>query len=222
MLTTMEKPSIFPLPNGPYVFKDPTTVSACRILADAKRKPIVNQPYIALCRCGGSKTKPFCDGSHLTNGFRSEKTADSTGDKRDDYVGTGIVIHDNRGICTHSGQCTSRLASVFREDDEPWIDPNGAKTRQIVETIKKCPSGALSYTVDAVEHRDQDRPPKLVVSKNGPYCIEGGIELLGADFGDGASREHYCLCRCGASKNKPFCDGTHWEISFDDAATKRE
>lgn len=219
-MAASENPSIFPLPNGPYVFKDPTTVSPCGILADSERKPIENQPYVALCRCGGSKTKPFCDGSHLTNGFRSEKSADRTPDKRDDYAGRQIVIHDNRGICAHSGECTSRLATVFRDDDEPWIDADGAQSRQIIATIQKCPSGALSYSVENVEHADQDRPPNLVVSKNGPYCIEGGIELIGSEFADGASREHYCLCRCGASKNKPFCDGSHWDVNFDDSTSK--
>jgi CDGSH-type Zn-finger protein len=215
--TSKRKPSIQPLPNGPYVFRDPTTVSPCRILESSKRARIVNQPYVALCRCGGSRTKPFCDGSHLTNGFRSEKAADRTPDRRDDYVGRRIVLHDNRGICSHAGHCTSRLPSVYREDAEPWIAPDGATARRVVESVRRCPSGALSCSIDGVEHRDENRPPRVIVSKDGPYQIEGGIELLGADFGEGASREHYCLCRCGASKNKPFCDGRHWEVKFRDA-----
>jgi len=212
------KPTIYALPNGPYVFKDPTTVSPCRILENSKRKPIVNEPYVALCRCGASKSKPFCDGSHLANGFRSEKSADRAPDERDDYVGKAIRIHDNRGICSHAGHCTSRLPNVFREDAEPWIDPDGARTRLVVDVIKRCPSGALSYSVKGVEHDDQNRPPRVVVSKDGPYQVEGGIELLGAVFGAGASHEHYCLCRCGASKNKPFCDGSHWDVKFRDSA----
>jgi CDGSH-type Zn-finger protein len=211
------KPSIFPLPNGPYVFKDPSTVSPCGSLADARRKAIPNQPYVALCRCGGSKSKPFCDGSHLANGFRSDKAPDRTPDRREDYRAGDLTIHDNRGLCAHAGHCTARLAAVFREDDEPWIDPAGAKAKAVVDTIKRCPSGALSWSVKGVEARDAKRPPRVVVSKDGPYCIEGGIELLGAEFGAGASREHYCLCRCGASKNKPFCDGSHWDVKFDDS-----
>ncbi len=213
-----QKPSIYPLPNGPYIYKDPARMSPCENLVGAKGKPIANQPYVALCRCGGSKTKPFCDGTHLANGFRSEKAVDRTPDKRDDYAGKEIVLHDNRGICAHAGHCTARLAAVFRGGEEPWIDPNGAKARKIIEAVKRCPSGALSYSIKTVEHRDQKRPPKVVVSKNGPYCIEGGIELPGAEFGEGASREHYCLCRCGASKNKPFCDGSHWRVKFRDSA----
>ena len=74
----------------------------------------------------------------------------------------------------------------------------------------------MSHSIDEKEHRDQDRKPMVTVSKNGPYFVIGGIELLEESFGEGASKEHYTLCRCGASKNKPFCDGTHWEIKFKD------
>ena len=56
----------------------------------------------------------------------------------------------------------------------------------------------------------------IMVSKDGPYRITGGIELKDESMGEGASREHYTLCRCGGSKNKPFCDGTHWYIKFKD------
>jgi CDGSH-type Zn-finger protein len=54
----------------------------------------------------------------------------------------------------------------------------------------------------------------VTVTPNGPYEVQGGVRLEGAEFGAGASREHYCLCRCGASHNKPFCDGSHWEVGF--------
>jgi hypothetical protein len=87
---------------------------------------------------------------------------------------------------------------------------------KIIETIRKCPSGALSYSIDGVEYRDdKTRTPKVAVSKNGPYLVTGGIELAGVEnWAEGASKEHYTLCRCGASKNKPFCDGMHLGIKF--------
>ena len=77
----------------------------------------------------------------------------------------------------------------------------------------------MSYSIDGVEYRNQnDRKPMVTVSKNGPYVISGGIELIGDNiqFGEVASKEHYTLCRCGASANKPFCDGTHNVINFKD------
>lgn len=101
---------------------------------------------------------------------------------------------------------------------KPWINPDGATVEDIIETIEKCPSGALSYSLDGVENRDQDdRKPMVMVSQNGPYIMTGGIELIDEEqFGQGASKEHYTLCRCSVSKNKPFCDGLHRDINFRD------
>ncbi|MEE8054712.1 MAG: CDGSH iron-sulfur domain-containing protein [Gammaproteobacteria bacterium] len=211
-----EKPKIACLPNGPYYLLNDMTPKAIPNIQTSKGGPCSTITGVALCRCGGSNNKPFCDGTHGKNGFTDEKLADGSLDKRANYVGKRITIHDNRGICAHAGYCTDNLASVFKLKEEPWIDPDGAAVKEIIETIKRCPSGALSYTVDNVEHRDQDREPMVTVTKDGPYAITGGIELLEQPLGEGASIEHYTLCRCGGSKNKPFCDGTHWSIKFQD------
>jgi hypothetical protein len=82
--------------------------------------------------------------------------------------------------------------------------------------IQECPSGALSYSIDGVEHRDQDREPTIFVAPNGPYVVTGGPDLPDTTMAEGASMEHFTLCRCGKSKNKPFCDGTHWSVEFTD------
>ncbi len=106
---------------------------------------------------------------------------------------------------------------MFRRDQRPWIDPDVADVDAIIEIVKKCPSGALSYSIDDIEYRDQDRKPMVTTSRNGPYLVTGGVELAGVDnWGQGASKEHYALCRCGKSNNKPFCDGTHLAIKFKD------
>ncbi len=99
---------------------------------------------------------------------------------------------------------------------KPWIDADGAGVDAIIETIRACPSGALSYTVGGEEHRDRDAAPAIRLMKNGPYMVSGGIALEDVDFGEGASREHFTLCRCGASRNKPFCDGSHSRVGFVD------
>jgi CDGSH-type Zn-finger protein len=171
---------------------------------------------VALCRCGASKNKPFCDGTHGAIGFKGTNTADPAKNKRNAYAGKRITIFDNRGICSHAGHCTDGLKSVFRMHEEPWIDPDGAKVEEIVATIRKCPSGALSYALDGAEAQPPQREPMITVTADGPYEVAGGVELLGVKFGDGASQEHYTLCRCGASKNKPFCDGSHWTAEFHD------
>jgi Iron-binding zinc finger CDGSH type len=86
----------------------------------------------------------------------------------------------------------------------------------IVETIRTCPSGALSYSLDGVEQRAQPQAAAIIVAKDGPYAVVGNVRLIGESWGVGASSERYTLCRCGGSKNKPFCDGTHWSIEFHD------
>jgi len=212
-------PKIACLPNGPYYLLNDMTPASVPNLCRANGEACASVRGVALCRCGGSKNKPFCDGTHGANGFTDKKIADDTQNHRISYVGMVITIHDNRGICAHAGFCTDRLKSVFRMGQEPWIDPNGASAEEIIATVKECPSGALSYSIEAVEYRDHAREPMVTVTNDGPYAITGGIELIGVTFGEGASTEHYTLCRCGASKNKPFCDGTHWRVGFRDAVT---
>jgi len=201
---------IEPLPNGPYLVKN------LERLTNSKGDALATKEVVALCRCGHSVTKPFCSGMHKQIGFSSHNESDGSKNRRIDYAGREITIHDNRGICAHSGFCTDNLRTVWSSKRTPWIDPNGAEAGDIVAVIRMCPSGALSYSIGGVEHRDQDRPPAIFVSSNGPYYVSGGIELADAPWGDGASREHYTLCRCGGSKNKPFCDGTHFTIGFAD------
>lgn len=205
-----KKPTIECAKNGPYVVK------GLDKLHDWQNEPVEIKSVVALCRCGASKNKPFCDGSHAQVGFSDQKSEDRVEDRRDDYVGKKITIHDNRGICSHAGFCTDGLPSVWRMNAEPWIDPDGAPVEKIIETIKKCPSGALSYSIEGKEYRDQKREPAVRVTKDGPYYVTGGVELTNISPGQGASKEHYALCRCGGSKNKPFCDGTHWYIDFYD------
>jgi CDGSH-type Zn-finger protein len=199
-------------------------------LQNSKGEQLSTVLGVALCRCGASKNKPFCDGTHSTIGFSSENKVDENvgsgigekkivKDKRKDYVSKKITIHDNRRICSHAAECVNNLPSVFKLKSRPWINPDAAEVEEIVDTIRKCPSGALSYSIDSIEYRDQnDRNPMVTVSKDGPYVITGRVELMGDNirFGDGASKEHYTLCRCGASNIKPFCDGMHKVINFKD------
>ena len=204
------KPTIRCLENGPY------RVEGLENLSNSKGESLAAKPAMSLCRCGGSANKPFCDGTHKTNGFSSAKQSDGGADRRDDYVGQSIAIHDNRSVCSHAGYCSDTLAAVFRLRTEPWIDPDAANPEEIIAAVKRCPSGALSYSAEGVEHRDQDRDAQILVSKDGPLYVTGGIELVDESPSAGASEEHYALCRCGGSKNKPFCDGTHWSLEFKD------
>jgi len=208
-MNSEERPTIKPKPDGPYLVKKLQRFSNQREAIDAGAT-------MALCRCGGSANKPFCDGTHAKIGFSSAKLEGRVADKREDYEGEKITIHDNRGICAHAGRCTDGLPSVFRMKKEPPIDPEGGSAEEIIETIRKCPSGALSYTIDGVEQRNRGGPAEIFVAPNGPYVVTGGPELLDTTRPAGASTEHFTLCRCGGSKNKPFCDGSHWYNKFSD------
>src|SRR2546423_7901123 len=152
-------PRIACLPNGPYY-----------VLNDLQSRPVPNLRRqsgeacatvagIALCRCGGSKNKPFCDGTHSTNGFRDAKSADPALDRRDTYAGKRITIFDNRALCSHAGHCTDSLKSVFKQGAEPWIDPDGAALEAAAAALPKCPSGPLSYAIDGVAAGAPQRPP---------------------------------------------------------------
>ncbi len=211
-----EKPKIACLPNGPYYLLTDTSPREVPYLQTSQGESCSTVTGVALCRCGGSSNKPFCDGTHGRIGFSDENLTDGSSTRLDNYFGQKINIHDNRSICAHAGLCTDNLKSVFKYGEEPWIDPDGAAVEDIVAIVEKCPSGALSFSIEDVDPNDQERDPMITVTKNGPYAVVGGMELIGHELAAGASTEHFTLCRCGASKNKPFCDGSHWSIGFED------
>ena len=181
--------------NGPYL------VRGLCLLRDSRGKETPARGAIALCRCGNSSKKPLCDGTHAKVAFDGWRLAVGPADGVDSYRGSRITIHDNRAICAHAGVCSDNLPHVFRLGQEPWVDADGAEAGAIIALVKRCPSGALSVSIDG--------------SKNGPYFVTGQVELKS---GGAAPRvpDRYALCRCGGSKNKPFCDGTHWAIGFDE------
>lgn len=205
---------IKPLKNGPLQVKN------LEKFTNSRGESIEIKSTMALCRCGESKNKPFCDGAHSSIGFTDEKSENRVPDKKEHYEGSKITIHDNRGICSHAGFCTDNLPGVFRMGTEPWIDPDGADVGEIKRIIKMCPSGALSYTEDDKEINEFYTEEEIHIAKNGPYYVRGGIEIENTDLGEDASKDHYTLCRCGHSGNKPRCDGAHWYAAFKDDEAK--
>jgi CDGSH-type Zn-finger protein/truncated hemoglobin YjbI len=206
--------------NGPYL-----VTNVARLRNDLGEQ-IPVPPQVALCRCGESAVKPFCDGSHADNGFTDGKDPKRVPDRLDTYPGLRVTVRDNRGTCQHSGLCTDRLATVFRVGQEPFVAPSGARMDEIISAVRDCPSGALGLALDGRDEREltdwgDGREPAIEVTRDGPYRITGGISLqdpagTGVARNAGASREHYALCRCGHSQNKPFCSGVHWYVGFRD------
>jgi CDGSH-type Zn-finger protein len=206
-------PAIRCKPDGPLI------VVGVENLSRQGGAAIASKEQMALCRCGASANKPFCDGSHLKTGFESAKQAERTPDAQQSYAGKTVTIRDNRGICAHAGICTETLPEVWRMQGGPWIDPDAAAAAEIADVIRRCPSGALALARNsAASKSDTSAGPAIMVAKDGPYHVTG-IELSGEDWAKGANQTRYTLCRCGASKNKPFCDGSHWDAGFRDGGT---
>jgi CDGSH-type Zn-finger protein/truncated hemoglobin YjbI len=207
--------------NGPYLVTNPERVR------NWLGEDIPMTPQMALCRCGESGIKPLCDGACAINGFADRKDPNRVPDKRDTYEGVQLTVFDNRGICQHSGFCTDRLNTVFHTEGA-FVTPSGGRMDEIIRAVRDCPSGALSYAIDGIEARaqvdwDNSREPAIEVTKDGPYRITGAITLTDAHGepvkrAEGSSQEHYALCRCGHSQNKPFCSGMHWYVDFKDPA----
>tara|TARA_Y100000310_G_C20698725_1_gene827715 strand:+ start:332 stop:949 length:618 start_codon:yes stop_codon:yes gene_type:complete len=200
--------NITPMPNGPYIVKNSNN------LTNTKGK-LESKETMALCRCGHAQTKPYCDGTHGKIGFNDKKLAGATPQARREFKGKEITISDNPGVCSHAGFCDGNSPEVFYtwENKTRISNPNKGKTEKTMETIKKCPSGALAYKKDGKMHDNFHSVEEIHVSKDGPYFVRGSIKFT-AEKPD--SLEHYTLCRCGASKNKPFCDGQHRHSGFKD------
>jgi CDGSH-type Zn-finger protein len=194
----------------------PLLVTNIDRLANSRNEALPTSPEMALCRCGGSRTKPFCDGTHAKIGFSSNRDPDHTPDGVVDYASAAITVHFNKLQCSAAEECVRSLPKVFQHGRKPWIEPQHASAEEIVAAIRRCPSGALRYTRKGEVGPDHAGPPNVRIRKDGPYEVRGGVPLRSSFRMEGASPMLYTLCRCGASKNKPFCDGSHWRVKFKD------
>ena len=150
----------------------------------------------------------------------TEKYAGRTQDRH--YIGEDIDITYSLKRCIHAKECINRLSDVFDVDKRPWINPDGTSADQIADMIPHCPSGALHY-----ERKDDDAgepvPEENTIQtwKDGPLQFTGNLTIVGATV-DMDDETRVTLCRCGASKNKPFCDNTHKDIDFQTDETSVE
>ena len=128
-----------------------------------------------------------------------------------EYAGDGVVVEWRPELCQHSRNCVRALPLVFDPDRRPWIDATAASADEVVAAVAQCPSGALRMQGAA--------PPaaatvEIRASLGGPLLVRGPVRVVDADGHVLAELEKAALCRCGQSKNKPFCDGTHKSIGF--------
>lgn len=136
------------------------------------------------------------------------------------YANDKITVFWDADVCIHSAVCVNNLGKVFDTKKKPWINVEGASAEEIAKVIHKCPSGALSYQL-ANQSKDQNKGTtmdselvKVIISENGPYLIKGNFIVEDGAGNKVDTKQTVAFCRCGASSNKPFCDGTHKKVEF--------
>jgi CDGSH-type Zn-finger protein len=176
-----------------------------------------------LCRCGGSSNKPFCDGTHRKKSFDGTETADTNTFEERKVIhdgSTDIVIKRDYSICAESGFCGNRFANIKKlaeDTDESTV------RAQVMAMIERCPSGSYSYALESgAEDIEADLPKQVAAATEmtsegpiqGPLWVSGRIKIERTDGQPMEIRNRVTLCRCGQSKNKPLCDGTHRELGI--------
>jgi CDGSH-type Zn-finger protein len=208
--------------DGPYIVSGGVPLNREIVIVGSDGEPAgwergpayPRQDTYALCRCGRSKDKPFCDGSHAGAGFDGTETA-----RRGAYlefaertVGPGLDLTWSPEFCA--------VARFCHRGEEAWgyaersDDPEARKVA--IEEACNCPSGSLvawdKTTGAAIE--PECKPSISLIEKpddgtEGPLWVKGGIPIESADGYEYETRNRMTLCRCGRSKRKPFCDGSH-------------
>lgn len=215
--------------NGPYIVRGNVPLSEDAIcnskdgshLEYHKVRDYDSQETYALCRCGQSKHKPFCDGTHEHIDFNGKETADRRPylKRADMYPGPELdLLDDNR--CAFARLC-------HRNGSDVWTLTEEAETenmeREAVGGSWNCPTGRLEHHNDATgKVYEQDLEPGIIALEDleegvsAPLFVHGGIPLISADGSQYELRNRYALCRCGYSSNKPFCDAMHVNAGFYD------
>ncbi len=116
--------------------------------------------------------------------------------------------------CIHSEECVKRLPKVYNPNERPWIQVENASAEELKDQINHCPSGALSFIDKTKSQEQQESMTKANILPNGPIIVEGKVVV--SYKGEENTQTKVAFCRCGASTNKPFCDGSHDKISFKD------
>jgi CDGSH-type Zn-finger protein len=208
--------------DGPYIVSGSAPLSLQTIGVDAKGESTewiqgntlkVVEEY-ALCRCGESKTKPFCDGSHAKVGFEGKETASREPILKQAQVmdGPSMQLADAEVLCAFARFCdpNGRIWNQVENTDDPVVRVN------FIRQAGDCASGRL-LAIDkkggkAIEPK---LPQEIGIVEDpardcsGPLWVRGGIPLVGADGQAYEVRNRMTLCRCGRSENKPFCNGAH-------------
>ncbi|GAA5533510.1 (4Fe-4S)-binding protein [Deinococcus aluminii] len=128
------------------------------------------------------------------------------------YTGEGVTVYFDASRCIHVANCVRGLPQVFRPRDRPWVQAWNAPAAEVAAVVRTCPTGALHYVLEGGPAETPDQPTTITPVTDGPLNIRGDLVIKAPG---GEVREvRAALCRCGASHNKPFCDGTHAKIGW--------
>lgn len=132
------------------------------------------------------------------------------------YTNGEVTIVWKPESCIHSKICWTGLPDVFNPRERPWIKPDAAATQQLIDQVSKCPSGALSFYMNGEEENNSTTEVESIVevSENGPLLVYGNITVKDSAGNETKKHKVTAFCRCGASSNKPYCDGSHRKIDF--------
>ena len=212
--------------NGPYLVEGSVPLAKQTIVADAEGNSIgwsrgekfETQAACALCRCGQSANKPFCDGSHVRTGFDGTETAsrEPYTSQATEQVGPSLILTDAQPLCAFARYCDV-AGQVWNLVEQPGSDA----AEQTVLEAGLCPSGRLvAWDPEKGLALEPTFEPSIGLVDDpyegvaGPIWVRGGIPVTAADGTTYEVRNRVTLCRCGASQNKPFCDATHASIGF--------
>ncbi|MFL0354006.1 (4Fe-4S)-binding protein [Xanthomarina sp. GH4-25] len=135
--------------------------------------------------------------------------------KTKNYTNDEVTIVWEPEKCIHSGICVKGLGDVFKPKEKPWIKIDAASTDALVKQVKACPSGALSYFMnDAKDNSAEVLETQVEVMENGPLLVYGTLKITHKNGDLEVKNKTTAFCRCGASHNKPYCDGAHVKQNF--------
>lgn len=134
-----------------------------------------------------------------------------------DYPGERATVSWDGQLCIHIGECGRAKGELFVGGRKPWCQPDLAKDEEVLDVVMRCPTGSLSmHTSSGTNPESAADENTLNVAYNGPLFIRGDLEIEGAPDDAPGLKYRAALCRCGQSKNKPFCDNSHDKAGFRD------
>jgi uncharacterized Fe-S cluster protein YjdI len=132
-----------------------------------------------------------------------------------EYSNGELTIVWKPAKCIHAAECVKALPEVYNPNEKPWIKAENGTTEALKAQINKCPSGALSYFMNGEENQETAALETVVeVLENGPLLVFGTLKVKDKNGKEETKNKTTAFCRCGASNNKPYCDGSHVKIDF--------